>query len=1641
MTEERRVQLVAEVDTTRTRAGFTEIGQQANTMAQQVAQAGDRAERAVNNVGTGASTTSRNVDAAQRNIIAAIQRTTTAMEAGGRQTAAYYELLARQRGVDPSVLSPYIAQLRAVEQAQSRTAASAGASAGQIAAAMRTVPAQFTDIVTALQGGQQPLTVLLQQGGQLRDQFGSAGTAARALGGYVLGLVNPYTIAAGAVGVLALAYKSGADESEAFRRALILSGNAAGATSGQLEDMRRNVAAISGSRDAAAALAQLVQTAQVPAESLQQFAMLAVDVQRVLGRSVEETVAEFEKLGKSPLQALSAIDDKYHFINASTYAQVKALQDQGKATEAANVAQQAYAAGVQEQKDKVLATLNSWEKAWLGLKMYAADAANAVVDFAGGRDTSNMEKINALLKERDGIEADRARAQARGLAADVAAYDAQLDANKRAINAIRDRGDAEKARAKAEADAQKVDDARKQWLKDGEQYLTRQAQLERDVTKARNEGATAGLSSTEIEKRVADIRKSYADIFNAGIDSNIEALKRRDQVADVLEQREIARIAAARAAGSMMEDDAINATASTELAAFGRKRALLEAELDLTKKKANSVKEQADLEGQIAVLDEQRKSRSFQLTNDLFAAEQKRYRQAVNNSADAIEREMAELAGLRQQTQAQYDYNDAIGLSQKQVAALTAAHLEEAAARKDAEANIAEGLDLTGERAARIRDEAAAIRERAAALLDGAEKQQRYDNWKQAVDQYGQVFQQGFADMLNNGNAGWQSFTKSLVSTFKTSVADQIYKMFARPIIVQLVGSYLGVSQTAIAGEIASQPNGYGITAGSGPIGAAQAASSLYSTVTGGMTLAGGLGTGFMGSLAGGLTGAGAGSGLTSSLGLSIGNGILDVVGPGISSALASGMGAIATALPWVGGAVAVASLWKSAFGHGDTEVQGQGIRGTLSASGVSGQSYQNLHQDGGWFSSDRDWEKATDFTGAMSKQFTNGLQSMETAAAGFASSLGVSADWVTTYSKTFDLALTGDATKDQQIITDFFTGVGDEIANKLVPNLTDFAKSGEAASATLERLAGDFKGTDQIAQLLGRSASTLFGATGIESAKARESLIDFAGGLSTLSSEASFFNQNFLTDAERIKPVAEALDKALGSLGLDTIPTTRDQFKSLINSLIDSGAAATDAGAKQLSSLLALGEAFAQVHPDETAAAAERAAKVLQERQGLQEEYDQLTKTSAQLLGKQRDALEDSNKELFDQIQALKDQASAIQSMKDAASTLLGGVDNAFSALQKVVAREKAAVQASVTTQTAVVTKLQTLSQALRSTLDSLKSPDQKAAERASAQAQIRAALAIAKAGGALPSADSLKNALSAVADNSSDQFATYQDYLRDLYQTQNDISALAGITDDQLSVAEKSLDVLQDQLSSLDDQLAAAQDQVDILKGIDTNGLSLLDAMRGLTTAILQAQSNPIVGATGAINGAYQQYLGRTPDAPGLEWWQNAAANGAPVSQIVDGIKGSTEATLNTLYRQYLGRVPDADGLAFWMRNYGSTMDETEKADWLKAAQKDPGYKIPGFATGGDFAGGLRWVGEVGPEVEATGAARIHSTRALVDALRSPSGNADALAAAVDRLQATVAQQRQVIERMASDMEKMAGTLNGASVNGGVLRVKVIN
>ncbi|EOZ0798908.1 phage tail length tape measure family protein [Pseudomonas aeruginosa] len=165
------------------------------------------------------------------------------------------------RLVDAETVAEYTERLKAMRNALGDAEGSmnrTGMSAKALSANMRMLPAQITDIVVGLSSGQAPLTVLLQQGGQLKDMFGGIGPAARAVGGYIAGLVNPYTIAAAAAGALALAFYQGSVESSRLTNALVKNGNAAGTTAGQLSVYAQQVGAGNATvAQAASALTQL----------------------------------------------------------------------------------------------------------------------------------------------------------------------------------------------------------------------------------------------------------------------------------------------------------------------------------------------------------------------------------------------------------------------------------------------------------------------------------------------------------------------------------------------------------------------------------------------------------------------------------------------------------------------------------------------------------------------------------------------------------------------------------------------------------------------------------------------------------------------------------------------------------------------------------------------------------------------------------------------------------------------------------------------------------------------------------------------------------------------------------------------------------------------------------------------------------------------------------------------------------------------------------------------------------------------------------------------------------------------------------------------------------------------------------------
>lgn len=277
-----------------------------------------------------------------------------------------------------------------------------GISAKQTAAALRGVPAQFTDIAVSLQAGQNPLQVFLQQGGQLKDMFGGAGPAARALGGYVLGLVNPFTVAAAAVGVLGLAYKQGSDEATAFNNALILSGNAAGTTSEQLAGSARNVSRAVGTVGAAAeVLSQLAASGKIPAASFDAIAIAALKMQEATGKASSETVAEFNKLAGDPVKASKSLNESLNYLTAAQYAQIEAMQRSGDQAGAASLAEQAYADALTTRANKIHDSLGYVESAWHAVKSAAKGAWDAFLDI--GREDTFEQKLNKLKSKLEDV--------------------------------------------------------------------------------------------------------------------------------------------------------------------------------------------------------------------------------------------------------------------------------------------------------------------------------------------------------------------------------------------------------------------------------------------------------------------------------------------------------------------------------------------------------------------------------------------------------------------------------------------------------------------------------------------------------------------------------------------------------------------------------------------------------------------------------------------------------------------------------------------------------------------------------------------------------------------------------------------------------------------------------------------------------------------------------------------------------------------------------------------------------------------------------------------------------------------------------------------------------------------------------------
>ncbi len=111
-------------------------------------------------------------------------------------------------------LQKQLAAASAGANAYAGAAGKAALSSGQLRMATQQLPLQFQDIWVSLAAGQSPMMVMMQQGSQIAGSFGGVGNAARAMGGYIMGLINPFTLATAAVAAGAAAWYAWGREAE-----------------------------------------------------------------------------------------------------------------------------------------------------------------------------------------------------------------------------------------------------------------------------------------------------------------------------------------------------------------------------------------------------------------------------------------------------------------------------------------------------------------------------------------------------------------------------------------------------------------------------------------------------------------------------------------------------------------------------------------------------------------------------------------------------------------------------------------------------------------------------------------------------------------------------------------------------------------------------------------------------------------------------------------------------------------------------------------------------------------------------------------------------------------------------------------------------------------------------------------------------------------------------------------------------------------------------------------------------------------------------------------------------------------------------------------------------------------------------------
>ncbi|EJD1164439.1 TPA: phage tail tape measure protein [Escherichia coli] len=680
-----------------------------------------------------------------------------------------------------------------VEQGLSRQALAAqkaGISVGQYKAAMRMLPAQFTDVATQLAGGQSPWLILLQQGGQVKDSFGGMIPMFRGLAGAItLPMVGATSLAV-ATGALAYAWYQGNSTLSDFNKTLVLSGNQAGLTADRMLVLSRaGQAAGLTFNQTSESLSALVKVG-VSGEA--QIASISQSVARfssASGVEVDKVAEAFGKLTTDPTSGLTAMARQFHNVTAEQIAYVAQLQRSGDEAGALQAAHEAATRGFDEQTRRLKAnmgTLETWaDKVGSAFK----SMWDAVLDI--GRPESSAEMLDKAQQAFD--EADKkwqwyqSRSHRRGKTSSfranlqgawddrenarlgLSAATLQADLEKASEMAARNRAVSEASRLKYTEEAQKAYERLQSPL---DKYTARQKELNNALKDGK-------ILQADYNTLMAAAKKDYESTLKKPKQSGVKV-----------------------SAGDRQEDNS-----RTELLTLQTELRTLQAHAGANEKISQQRRDLWKAESQYAVLEEAAQRRQLSVQEKSLLAhkdETLEYKRQLADLGDKVEyqkrlNELAQQAARFEQQQ-----------SAKQAAISAKARgLTDRQAQRESEAQRLR--DVYG-------DNPQALAKATSALKNtwSAEEQLRgswmaglksgWGEWAEsAMDSFSQVksvatqtfdgIAQNMAAMLTGSEQNWRGFTRSVLS-----MLTEIFLKQAMVGIVGSIGSAIGFAGGGFTG-------------------------------------------------------------------------------------------------------------------------------------------------------------------------------------------------------------------------------------------------------------------------------------------------------------------------------------------------------------------------------------------------------------------------------------------------------------------------------------------------------------------------------------------------------------------------------------------------------------------------------------------------------------------------------------------------------------------------------------------------------------------------------------------------------------------------------------------------------------------------